>query len=365
MANIKNEKLKRNYFKWLRNAKGFSESTVIAKERDIHRWEEYTNYEDFGRFTVKKAVAFKQHLEEVQDKGRRLSVNTRYHCLQHLRAFFQWLSTQQGYKSKISAEAISYLTLDRKTVRALSCSEPVKYPSMEYVKRLTSSIVVQSDIDQRDRALIAFLLLSGMRDKAVATLPLGCFDPATLEVRQRPFEGVDTKFGKSFCSYLVRFDMELVGYVLEWERYLSQVKLFGSSDPLFPRSKVAQGDGGLSFECQGIEPVFWRGTGAIRLMLRQRAEAAGLDYYYPHSFRHAHVHLALKHADNGEQVRAISQNLGHEHIATTLTSYGKLDQYRMSDAIQSLDFSGKTDHTLSETEARVLEKLLKKHQQRT
>ena len=364
MANAKNEKLKRSYFQWLRDAKGFCESTVVAKERDLNRWEEFTNYEDLGRLTAKKAIDFKRHLEEVRDGGRKLSANTRYHCLQHLRAFFQWLSTQQGYKSKVTAEAISYLTLDRKTVQALTGPAPVKYPSMEYVKRLTASIEPLDEIAQRDRALIAFLFLSGMRDKAVATLPLGCFDLSTLAIQQRPAEGVDTKFGKSFDSYIVPFDQELVDYVVGWARFLKEVKLFGSTDPLFPRTKVCQGDGVFSFERQGVESVFWRGTGAIRRILKERAEAAGLDYYYPHSFRHAHVHLALQFVETGEQLRAISQNLGHENIGTTLTSYGKLDQFRVADVIRSLDFSAKADQALTKTEARALEKLLRRNQNR-
>ncbi len=365
MANLKNEKVKRSYFQWLREAKGFQESTIVTKERDISRWEEFTKHEDFGRFSAKKAVDFKRHLEEVQGGGRKLSPNTRYHCLQHLRSFFQWLSTQQGYKSKVTAAAISYLALDRKTVQALSSPAPVKYPSLEYVKRLTASIEPVDEIAQRDRALIAFLFLSGMRDKAVATLPLGCFDSGRLAIQQRPAQGVDTKFGKSFDSYLVPFDQELVDHVIGWARFLKEMKLFGSTNPLFPRTKVRQGDGVFSFERQGIEPVFWRGTGAIRHILRTRAEAAGLDYYYPHSYRHAHVHLALQYVQTGEQLRAVSQNLGHENIGTTLTSYGKLDQFRVADVIRSLDFSAKTDQTLTEAEARALDKLLRRHQNRS
>jgi hypothetical protein len=34
-----------------------------------------------------------------------------------------------------------------------------------------------------------------------------------------------------------------------------------------------------------------------------------------------------------EQIKAWSQNLGHENIATTLTSYGKIDPHRQGDVI--------------------------------
>jgi len=364
-ANVGNEKVKRSYFRWLREAKGFAEATVVAVERALSRWEEFVDCEDLGRFTAGKAVAFKKYLEDPAGRGLALSANSRYHCLHHLRMFFQWLSTQPGFKSRITAEAISYLTLDRRTVQAISAPGPKKCPSLEYVRTLVESIEVRTEIDQRDRALIAFLLLSGMRDKAVASLPLGCFDPRTLEVRQYPKEGVDTKFGKSFVTLLVKFDSQLIDCIVDWARYLREVKLFGSADPLFPRCKVVQGEGGFMFEAQGVEPVFWRGTGSIRQILKERTEAAGLDYYFPHSFRHAHVHLALKYCRTAEQMKAISQNLGHEHVGTTLTSYGTLDQYRIGEIIRDMDFQGTKDSLVSRQEVKLLEKILRQYKKST
>ncbi|HKZ41094.1 MAG TPA: hypothetical protein VJ044_09030, partial [Candidatus Hodarchaeales archaeon] len=35
----------------------------------------------------------------------------------------------------------------------------------------------------------------------------------------------------------------------------------------------------------------------------------------------------------------VSQNLGHENIGTTLTTYGTLDQFRVADVIKGIDFS--------------------------
>ena len=161
-------------------------------ERALSRWEEFFGFEDFGRFTVKKAMDFKKHLENPAGREKPLSANSRHHCLRRLCTFFQWLSTRMGYKTRLTPEAISYLSLDKKTVQTLSSTRPKKHPTLDYVKRLVDSIRIETEIDRRDRALIAFLLPSGMRDKAVVSLPLGCFDPVTLEVRQYPKKGVDT-----------------------------------------------------------------------------------------------------------------------------------------------------------------------------
>lgn len=107
MANVK-----RRYFKLLRMAKGYSETTVVAVERAMHLFEESTGYRDFATFGERQATGFKKWLAEKTNQGRELSVTTRYHHLRHVKAFFTWLSTQQGFRSRISLNAVSFLTLD-------------------------------------------------------------------------------------------------------------------------------------------------------------------------------------------------------------------------------------------------------------
>ena len=356
----KNERLKRGYFNCLRQAKGYSEPTIVAHERALARWEEFTEFEDLGRYTANKAIAFKKHLECPNKQGKILSAGSRYHCLQCLQSFFEWLGLQPGYKSKITSDAISYLALDLRTVNAVTSPGNPRVPSLEYVKRLTESIDAQDEIGLRDRALISFLLLSGMRDMAVATLPLGFFDKDRLEVRQDYLRGVNTKFGKTFTSYLLVFDDTLLTYILEWVDHLISKRLFANSDPLFPRTQVDQGSNSLCYQATKVEPIFWCGTGSIRRILRERAEAAGLEYYKPHAFRHAHVHLALPFADTAERVKAISKNLGHEHVATTLTTYGDIEPYRVGEVIRGMNFSADTKDELTPDELKVLNKIILK-----
>lgn len=57
---------------------------------------------------------------------------------------------------------------------------------------------------------------------------------------------------------------------------------------------------------------------------------AGLPYYRPHSFRDTLVQYGERHAPTIEHFKAWSQNLGHDHISTTLTSYGSMSPYRRS-----------------------------------
>ena len=316
-------------------------ATVDRVEQAILRYEDCTKYEDFALFNSDKAEAFKTWLGRRKVKGQPLSVVTYHTYLRYLRKFFTWLSWQPGYKSRIRQDMVTYLRASEKEERMAAQSVPRNYPSLDYVLRLTASIQAVTEIDRRDRALIAFTLVSGMRDKAIVTLPLGCFDEEALTVTQNPREGVQTKFSKLIHTTLFPFNKEMLAYVLEWVSHL-KARGFGSQDPLFPRSKLAQGEDRLSFESSSeVEPTYWKGTSGIRAVFKRRADQAGLSYFPPHTFRHLAVDLALKACKTGEQIKAVSQNFGHEHIATSLSSYGNFDPLRLSETVRGLDFSAK------------------------
>ena len=59
-------------------------------------------------------------------------------------------------------------------------------------------------------------------------------------------------------------------------------------------------------------------------------------------------------------MKAISQNFGHEHIATTLSSYANYAPQRLSEIINTTDFSGKPRETFEEKIEGKLEEVLKK-----
>jgi len=342
MANLNNEKIKRRYFKWLRGARGYSELTITAMERAIHLFEESTKYKDFKTFSERQATNFKKWLSERISNGNSLSNTTKYHHLRHLHAFFTWLSTQQGYKSRIDLDSVSYLSLDRKTVHDALSPRPKNYPSLDQVKALVNSIIVTSEIEQRDQALISFMFLTGIRYQAICSLSLDCIDIEKLVVYQDPRLGVRTKGGKLITTWILQFDDELIEIFKKWINYLLEVKNYGPSDPLFPKTNVEQTEDGYSFEVKGLKPDFWSGGNSIREILKNRSEKAGLPYFHPHSFRHGACQLALKLANSPEELKALSQNFGHESVTTTLRSYGTLDDSRVADIISGLRWD-KTD----------------------
>jgi integrase len=70
------------------------------------------------------------------------------------------------------------------------------------------------------------------------------------------------------------------------------------------------------------------GTSPIRKVFREAFEAAGLPYFQPHSLRNTLVALGQKCCRTAEQLKAWSQNLGHEDVMTTLSSYGEVSTQR-------------------------------------
>jgi len=330
---LKNAKVIRRYIEYLREAKRRSESTIRAVERAIRLYETSTKDADFAVFSRSRVRQFASWLEERQTSSRQI-----YQIYNHLKAFFHWLAFQAGYKSRIDVSDIEYLSLDRRQMQEVISPDTVDWPSKEYVMKLARSIEPITEIDKRDRAIISFLLLSGMRDMAVATLPVGCFDPHNLEVSQYPDKGVATKFSKRFVSRFFVFDEELLGFVVDWTNYLTNKRQYSSKNPLFPRTRVFRSEETSEFRALEVEPVFWKSAGPIREILKSRSKKASMTYYKPHSFRHAASQLALRQCTSPEEIRAVSQNLGHENVGTTLTSYGKLDGQRVHRVVESIDF---------------------------
>jgi site-specific recombinase XerD len=111
--NSTNERIKRKYFAFLKEAKRHSEPTVDATAKALNRLEVYTKFRDFKAFHFEQAIAFKNYLAEQkgQQSGQKLSKATLHATLTQLKCFFQWLAQQLGYKSRIQYSDAEYFNL--------------------------------------------------------------------------------------------------------------------------------------------------------------------------------------------------------------------------------------------------------------
>ena len=89
-----------------------------------------------------------------------------------LKTFLKWLSCQPGYKSRIGRTDIEYLNPSDKEVRAAKQPGLKRFPALEQIRKTIFAMPTGTIIERRDRAVVAFTILTGMRDNAIASLPL-------------------------------------------------------------------------------------------------------------------------------------------------------------------------------------------------
>ena len=65
-------------------------------------------------------------------------------------------------------------------------------------------------------------------------------------------------------------------------------------------------------------------------------QRADLPYFKPHSFRMTLAMLAERICPTSEAFKAWSQNLGHEQVLTTFSSYGEVSSHRQAELIKGL-----------------------------
>jgi integrase len=358
---LKNELIKRKYLDWMKQAKGFSDKSIDSIEKALWKYEESVNQEDYALFSDKKSKDFKYYLQTNKIKSNQvLSLTSQYHHLRHVKNFFTWLSGQPGYKSRVSIHDTMYLQLTQKERRQATSSKAPKYPSKEQIKALCGFPVV-NEIDKRDQALIAFTALTGMRDQAIITLSIRCFEPENLQVHQSPKLGVQTKFSKTIETTIFKVDDQLLKFILDWYKYLIKEKKYSLDDPLFPSTQIGHiSETHHAYESKGISKNFWSNTGPMRKIFQKRSEQTDVPYFTPHKFRHFLINEAQRHISSVEQLKALSQNLGHENISTTFYGYGAIDTYRVGDLIKAIDFSGMTANKAQENLVKtVTEQVLK------
>jgi integrase len=269
------------------------------------------------------------------------TVLTTIHAVQ---VFFRWLAREPGYRSKIRAADIRYFNLSRKDVATGRAARTKKVPTLQQIRAVILAMPDATEIERRDRALIAFTIVTGMRDSAIASLRLKHVDLEERLVIQDPRE-VNTKFSKRIETFFFPVGDEIEQIVIEWVRELREVKLYGENDPVFPRTRVAP-DGELLFAAQGLEPVLWSSAGPIRRVFKEAFALAGLSYFTPHSFRSTLATYGQRICRSPEQLKAWSQNLGHESLLTTFTSYGHVPLHRQGELVRNATTQDGSDSKL-------------------
>lgn len=334
--NAENERIKRQYFSYLMEARRHSIQSIDATAAAIIAFEAHTRYRDFKRFHIEQAIAFKRHLatRPGSASGHPLSMATQRRTLNALRSFFIWLADKPGYRSRISYSDADYFNLSEKDARIATARRPKAFPSIEQVHAAIAAMPAETVIDKRDRALIALALLTGCRDGALASLKVKHLDLGAnrlvLDARE-----VKTKFSKTFVTYLLPVGGDARQIVSDWLQTLQSDLLWGPADPLFPKTRM-EARKGEGFRPVGLERAHWSNASPIRRIFREAYERAGLPAYNPHSIRDTLIQLGERVCRTPEEFKAWSQNIGHDQVMTTFKNYGEVSPARQAEIIASL-----------------------------
>jgi integrase/recombinase XerC len=333
----KNERVKHQYFTYLEDARRMSASTVDQVAAAIAQFETSTGHRDFAAFHYEQARKFKRQLDEGinPETGKPLAKATIYSRLMAVKAFFVWLAGQSGYRSKLTYSDMEYFNLSNNDGRIAKASVSRPAPTLEQVRQAVMSMPGGSDIERRNRALIAFAIVSGARDDAIASMLIRHVDLASRTVFHDARE-VRSKNRKTFTSIFFPVGPDFEEIVFDWISFLTRDRLYSLDDPLFPATKVKVGESGL-FESAGLDRLPWCNATAIRRIFRKAFETAGLPYYNPHSFRKTLGALGERICQTPEAMKAWSQNLAHDSVLTTFTSYGTVRQERQAEILNDLN----------------------------
>lgn len=355
-----NEKMKKRYEKFLIGAEEAAVSTVDQFLKAINMLDSCNNHLDFRKYGVDDILKFKEEIRSHKKNGKPVSPRTTRTFLLHSRRFLVWLCIQQGYRASKIIGLIPYLKPNKLEDNASASSSVIDAPNIPYVLQLCGSIKITCNIDLRDRALVAFLLLTGIRIGALISLPFGCLDLSSLIIDQNPDKKVKTKFNKPILSIVFPFDQTLVGYIKIYLDRLESLK-FKPEDPLFPKTKIEYDSKTNLFVNPGtLSRDYWRWSMGVTQMLKRRCRDAGLKYYSPHKYRHGTALILYEAGLDASEVKAISQSYGHKKVTTTFENYGNYNNLELKNKLISLKFDGhKKGESQIETEIKEIKQLLK------
>ncbi|MGB0798093.1 MAG: tyrosine-type recombinase/integrase [Planktomarina sp.] len=335
-----NERLKHTYQTRMRHSGGKDQKTVDKVMSALRQFEESTNCKPFKKFKIDQALAFKDWLDTAKNKrtGKPLSLSTKNAQLRSVRDFFCWLVDQPGYRSCIPRDGWQYFRPSRKDQRAAQRAAPRKIPSVEQVARAFDAMPCVTSHQKRDKALIAFLMLTGARIGAVATIRLKHIDLDAQDVFQDARE-VNTKHAKTIRTAFFPMGQEYIDALAGYISHLQLDLFFGPEDPLFPKSEIKHGPNG--FECKGLDRAPFASSGPLTAIVKEAFASVQLPEYTPHAFRHMLALYGSKHCQTIEHFKAWSENLGHEEMKTTMNSYMPISPERQRELILGMALSSK------------------------
>ena len=334
--NEENERIKRRFYNYMREAKGRDEKTIAKISAAISKFESSTKGKSFKAFHIDQAATFKRYLRSQKNSVTKkpLSHSTVDSTLRMVKEFFHWLAGQSGYKSCISYPDVEYFNNKLKDARIAHTNRPMQYPTMLQCARAFDGMAENTPEQMRNKAIFAFFMLAGSRIKATSTLRLKHINLVEGYVFQDARDVV-TKGAKTIETHFYPVDQIYYDYFEKWVRYLYESALFAPEDPLFPKPLIKRVEG-KGFQNVGLSREPYASTSGLYRVVKTAFSNVQLPAFTPHNFRRTHGALASQYCDTPEKIKAWSMNYGHEDVRTTINSYVPVSNERKGEIIKTM-----------------------------
>ena len=332
--NAENERIKRQYLTYLKDVFGLDVKSLDKVAAALVKFEESTNFKSFKKFHIEQAGKFKAYMSKVKSAtGKPLSLTTRDATLRLVKGFFQWLAGQQGFKKVLSNSDFKYFNNNRNDARAARAQRPVQFPSIQAALHAFQAMPNRTPFEHRDKAVFAFLMLTGARDGAVASFKLKHINLVDGYVFQDGRE-VKTKNRKTFTTAFFPVDHAYLDCFTRWVNFLRDEKFYGPEDALFPKPERRLEGGKFVYDT--LSRKNYANAQKINQIVRAAFANVQMHPYTPHSFRKTLGLLMNDLELTLEQQKAWSQNMGHENFTTTVSSYLPVSAQRQRELIKNI-----------------------------
>lgn len=268
-----------------RRADGYSSGTIMQYQWALSRWLKFIGDKPMRQVSLEDARRFIVYMQT--DYGD-LSPTSIFHAWKAIRALYKWASSEMDIPN--IALNLKQPKFQPPEIAPLSNAEIEKLLQVAVKvdhKDKTRQYQRKTQQADRNRALILFLLDTGLRVGELSRLDLEDLNMETCEVTVKPFQS--SRKSKPRTVYFgKRTQKEL------W-RYLVGRKNDIKNEPLF-----------LSAEGRRL-------TGdAVKHILDRIGKRAGVGRVHPHIFRHT---FAIQYLRNGGDIFTLQRLLGHSSLA--------------------------------------------------
>ncbi len=256
---------------------------------------------------------------------------TRARKLAAIKGFFKFLSTKANVIKDNPAKDIETPKINKRLPKYLSINESIKL--LEIAKEDNKNQI--SRLKDPDKELTEHQKYLGIRDHAIVTLFLNC------GMRLSELVGINTEH--------IKFDECLLTVIGKGNKertvYLNKACMNAINEYLSIRPAITGPDSTALFLSDRKKRISNR---MVQTAISEYLETAGLKGYSTHKLRHTAATLMYQ---NGVDVRALQEILGHENIGTT-EIYTHVDNYQIRQAMDNNPLAnlwwpvGKTEHLI-------------------